>query len=193
MKIILNQDVVGLGEMGDIKDVAAGYARNFLFPRKFALPHNSKTVAVFEKRRAEIDAHKSQKRQASASLRERIEAEDFALSMPAGANGKLFGAVTSQTIYDELVKKGIEIDRKKIEIQDKAIKTTGNFKVTIHLYEKDVAMLKVSITAQEVKKSEPARQEPRRGRRYAETAPEAPVAQEGATEAAQAVEQSQAE
>jgi large subunit ribosomal protein L9 len=188
MKIILNQDVVNLGEMGDIKDVADGYARNFLFPRKFAVPHNARTIAAFEKRKAEIEAHREEKRQASASLREKIEAEELSLSMPAGANGKLFGAVTSQTVYDELVRKGISVDRKKIEITDKAFKSVGNFKVTIHLYDKETATLKVAIIAQEIKKSEP-KPEAHRGRRHTERAAEAaPAAPEAAPEAPAQVE-----
>lgn len=197
MKIILNQDVANLGEMGDTKDVADGYARNFLFPRKFALPHNARTIALFEKRKAEIEQHKAEKRQASASLREKIEAEELALAIPAGANGKLFGAVTSQTVYDELVKKGITVDRKKIEITDKVIKSVGNYKVIVHLYEKETATLKVAITAQEVKKSESPKQDHQRGRRteprselpqedvaaQAETpAPEASAGEQGAAE-----------
>jgi large subunit ribosomal protein L9 len=189
MKIILNQDVVNLGEMGDIKDVADGYARNFLFPRKFALPHNARTITLFEKRKAEIEAHKAEKRQASSSLRERIEAEEMSFAMPAGANGKLFGAVTSQSIYDELVRKGITIDRKKIEIADKALKAIGNYKVTIHLYEKDTATLKVVVSAQEVKKSEP-RSEPHRGRRHE---PSVAVASEAAAAAPEAQSEAPAE
>jgi large subunit ribosomal protein L9 len=195
MKIILNQDVANLGEMGDIKDVASGYARNFLFPRKFALPHNARTVALFEKRKAEIEAHKQEKRSASSSLRERIEAEELVLDMPAGSNGKLFGAVTSQTIYDELVKKGISIDRKKIDIPDKTLKSVGNYKVAIHLYEKEEATLKVVVKAHEVKRTEPAHAEPRRGRRPAAEAqaPEAQVNAEAPVQAEAAGEQTQAE
>jgi large subunit ribosomal protein L9 len=195
MKIILNQDVANLGEMGDIKDVASGYARNFLFPRKFALPHNARTVSLFEKRKAEIEAHKQEKRNASGSLRERIEAEELVLDMPAGSNGKLFGAVTNQTIYDELLKKGISIDRKKIDIPDKTLKSVGNYKVIIHLYEKEEATLKVVVKAHEVKRAETAHAEPRRGRRpVAEApAPEAQANEEAPVQAEAAGEQTQAE
>jgi large subunit ribosomal protein L9 len=165
MKIILSQDVPNLGEMGDVKVVADGYARNFLLPRGFALPHTPRTVAAFAKRQAEIEAHKEEKRRASASLKERIEAEEFSLTMLASANGKLFGAVTSQTVADELLKKGIEVDRKHIEIPDKTIKSAGNYKITIRLYEKEEAVMRLSIIGQEPKKSEPAPERPRRHRR----------------------------
>lgn len=151
MKIILNQDVPNLGEIGDVKDVAAGYARNFLLPRDLAVVYNTKTVAVFAKKQAEIDAIKTSKRQASTSLREQLEAEELVINMPAGANGKLYGAVNNATVADELLKKGIQVDRKKIEVPARAIKSTGNYKVLVHLYEKEEATVKVAIIGQEVK------------------------------------------
>jgi len=105
MKVILNQDVPSLGEIGDVKDVAPGYARNFLLPRDLAVVYNDRTVRLFEKRKAEIEAIKEQKRKASMSLKEKLEAEELSIVMPAGANGKLYGAVTNANIADELLKK----------------------------------------------------------------------------------------
>lgn len=151
MKIILNQDIPNLGEIGDVKDVAAGYARNFLLPRGLAVSHNAKNVALFKKRQSEIDAIKEAKRKAAMSLKEKIEAEEIVVTMPAGANGKLYGAVNNATVSDELLKKGIELDRKRIEIPDRAIKNTGHYKVMIHLYEKEEAVLKLTVAGQEVK------------------------------------------
>ena len=148
MRVILNQDVPNLGELGDVKDVAPGYARNFLFPRSLAFAHNSKSLALFEKRRAEIEALKASKRSASASLKEKIEAEEIVLVLPAGANGKLYGAVTGHNVADELLKKGIEIDRKRIEVPGRSIKSVGNYKVAIRLYEKDEASLEIVIQGQ---------------------------------------------
>ena len=127
MKVILNQDVPNLGELGDIKEVAPGYARNYLFPRNLAFLFTQKTKALFEKRTSEIEALKAAKRNDSASLREKLEAEEIAITVPAGQNGKLYGAVTNATIYDELLKKGIEIDRKKIEVPGRSIKSVGNY------------------------------------------------------------------
>jgi large subunit ribosomal protein L9 len=183
MKIILNQDVQNLGEMGDTKEVAAGYARNFLFPRGLALPLNVKTVAFFERRKQEIEAHKDEKRKASSSLKDKLEAQDLTFTMPAGANGKLFGAVTSQSIADELLKRDIIVDRKKIDVPDKALKSVGNYKVIVHLYEKEEATLKVSVAAQEIKKAEPSADSARKSHRRADRAAETENA-EGAAESA---------
>ena len=151
MKIILNQDVPNLGEIGDVKDVAPGYARNFLLPRDLAVVYNTKSVGLFAKKKNEIDSIKEAKRLSSSSLKEKLEAEEISVSMPAGANGKLYGAVNNAMIADELLKKGIEVDRKKIEVPGRAIKSVGTYKVIIHLYEKEEAVLKLSIAGQEVK------------------------------------------
>ncbi|SLM19721.1 50S ribosomal protein L9 [uncultured spirochete] len=150
MKVILNQDISNLGEIGDIKEVAAGYARNYLLPKKLVLVYNEKTVAMLQKRQVEIIAIKEQKRLASRSLKEKIEADPLIIAMPAGNNGKLYGAVTNHTIADELLKKGIEVDRKKIEVPGRSIKSVGNYKVLIRLYEKDEATLHCSVEAQAV-------------------------------------------
>ena len=171
MKVILNQDVPSLGEIGDVKDVAPGYARNFLLPRDLAVVYNDRTVRLFEKRKAEIEAIKEQKRKASMSLKEKLEAEELSIVMPAGANGKLYGAVTNANIADELLKKGIEVDRKRIEVPGRAIKSTGNYKVLVRLYEKDEAVIKVAVIGQETKvaktteeQNEPKKQRVRKAR-----------------------------
>lgn len=117
MKVILNVDVKSLGEEGDVKNVANGYARNFLLPRNLAVPYNDATVLIFEARKAEIEARKDQKRKDSASLKEKLESVNLDLSMPAGSNGKLYGAVTNNVVADALAKLGFEIERKRIEIQ----------------------------------------------------------------------------
>ena len=151
MKVILNKDHSPLGDEGDVKDVAKGYARNFLFPRGIALPYNEKTIKIFESRREEIEARKAGKRTDAAGLKERLESLNVEISMPAGPNGKLYGAVTSQSIMDELNKQGFQIERKKIELPGSSIKNTGKFKVIVKLYENASAELNITVLGQEVK------------------------------------------
>jgi large subunit ribosomal protein L9 len=179
MRVILNQDVPNLGELGDVKEVAPGYARNFLFPRSLAFAHNAKSLALFEKRKAEIEAIKSSKRSASANLKEKLEAEEIVLALPAGANGKLYGAVTGHNIADELLKKGIEVDRKRIEVPGRSIKSVGSYKIAVRLYEKDEATLRLTIQGQAVK-SESKEEAPKpRRKRYEEREAEAGAAAPG--------------
>ena len=149
MKVILNDDVKHLGEMGDVKNVANGYARNYLFPRMLAVPYNVETVAYFEGKKAEIEARKEQKRAESKSLKEKLESLTVELVMPAGNNGKLYGAVTTHTLFDYLSKNGYDIERKRLEIPGLAIKSTGSYTFKVHLYEGSLAEVALVVKAQE--------------------------------------------
>jgi large subunit ribosomal protein L9 len=184
MKVILNKDLSTLGEEGDVRDVAKGYARNYLFPRMIAVPYNEGTIRLFEARKGDIEARKAEKRDAAKGLKERLEALEMNLSMPAGANGRLFGSVTSQTVAEELNRQGFQIERKRIELPGATLKSVGKYKVTVHLYESASAEISVSVQALVEKTEEaPARGRRRRpGERAAEAesapvpAPESPAA-----------------
>lgn len=172
MKVILNQDVKHLGEEGDVKDVAMGYARNYLFPRSLAVPCNEMTLAHFESRKAEIEAKKQVKRSEASGLKGKLEATAIKLVMPAGANGKLYGAVTNQTIADEFIKLGYEIERKRIELPGLTFKSVGKYRVHVRLYEGALAEVEVVVEAQPEAKTEThaPRHEKRHQRREEEAA-----------------------
>ncbi len=159
MKVILNVDVNHLGEEGDVKNVANGYARNYLLPRNLAVPYNDATVMIFEARKAEIEARKEQKRKDSASLKEKLEALTLELAMPAAANGKLFGAVTSHVVAEALAKQGFEIERKRIEIAGSTIKQVGSYHFNVKLYESQVAEVKLNVKSQDEAKADNAKKE----------------------------------
>jgi len=183
MKVILNRDLSTLGEEGDVKDVAKGYARNYLFPRGIALPYTPQTVKLFEARKEQIEARKAQKRQDALGVKERLENVELSITMPAGANGRLYGAVTSQTVADELVKQGFQIDRKRIDLAGTGIKNVGKYKALIRLYENSQAEIQITIIGQEIKTethSAPAR--PPRRRKDADAAPVADAAAAGGAE-----------
>jgi large subunit ribosomal protein L9 len=166
MKVILNKDLAPLGEEGDVKEVARGYARNYLFPRGIALPYTERTVKLFEARQAEIDARKAQKRTDAASLKDRLAAIELSLTMPAGPNGKLYGAVTNQTIADELAKQEFAIERKRIEIPGNNIKSVGKYKVIVKLYEGAAAEVSVVIQGEAIKEEPKAAAPQKRERRH---------------------------
>ena len=183
MKVILNEDVKYLGEEGDIKDVAKGYARNYLFPRNLAVPCNSFTLAHFESRKEEIEQRKAVKRQNAAGLKERLEALTLTIVMPAGPNGKLYGAVTNQTVSDELQKLGFEIERKRIELPGLTFKSVGHYTATLKLYESAIAVLPVVVEAQpEAEKTPEAKPEKRSRRRQEESEAETEGTQAEATQ-----------
>ena len=145
MKVILNLDVVGLGEEGDIKEVANGYARNFLLPKKLAILHTRENLAGLQHRMSAIEKRREEKRQEALGLKERLEAEEIKFSMPAGDNGKLFGSVSSAMVAAELEKRGFQIEKKRIEIPDHTIRTVGSFKIKVKLYDKEEAMVKLTV------------------------------------------------
>lgn len=147
MKVILNEDVKHLGEEGDVKEVANGYARNYLLPRGLAMPYTKEAVVYFESIRDQIEARKAEKRENAKSLKERIEALTVTIAVSAGPNGKLYGSVTAQTLADELAKQGFDIERKRIEVPGSTIKTAGKFEVSVKLYENAVAKLPVVVEA----------------------------------------------
>jgi len=166
MKVILNKDFSTLGEEGDVKEVAKGYARNFLFPRNIALPYTPGMIKIIESRRAEIEARKEQKRKDAMGLKEKLENLELSITMPAGANGKLYGAVTNQTIADELAKNGFQIERKRIELAGSGFKNVGKYKAVIKLYENQSCEISVVVIGQEIKtETHEAKPAPARRRR----------------------------
>jgi large subunit ribosomal protein L9 len=156
-KIILSEDVYNLGEEGDIKEVAPGYARNFLIPKGMAVPYSRRHVALFADRRAAIERRKEEKRQAALGLKERIESLSIVFKAPAGDSGKLFGSVSNAAIADRLLQEGFQIERKKIEVPGHAMKMVGEYDVTVKLYANEAATLKVVIEAIESSESTAAR------------------------------------
>ncbi len=146
MKVILNKDIPNIGEEGEIKDVARGYARNYLIPQQLVLPYTREAVSLIETRRESIDQRREEKRKTAQDVKTRLESEPLRIEMPAGDRGRLFGSVTSATIADALAARGIDVERKRIDIPDKTIKTLGTTYVRLRLYGDEEAELRVDVT-----------------------------------------------
>jgi len=151
-KVILNQDVYNLGEEGDVCEVAKGYARNYLIPKKLAVPYSKETVAIFESRREAIEKRKEEKRRSALGLKGQLEGASIVLSMTAGDSGKLFGSVTNTMVVEELKKMGIEVEKKKVEVPSSAIKMLGDYTIRVKLYENEVAEVKLTVKDVHAKK-----------------------------------------
>jgi len=146
MNVILAENVKGLGSMGEVVKVSPGYARNFLLPNKLAVEASARNVNELEHHRRQL-AYKAEKlSQEAAQLKARIEAVECVIAHRAGDEGKLFGSVTSMEIEAELVAKGIEIDRRKIQLEQ-PIKTLGEHAVEIKLNAGVNATLKVKVVS----------------------------------------------
>jgi large subunit ribosomal protein L9 len=134
MKVILLQDVKSLGKRGDVKDVAEGYARNFLFPKKMAevaTPEAVKSVEVRKaQEKAETEAHLEEMRKIAGALKEKT-----IVLKSKEKNGKLFGSITARDILHELKKENLEVEEKNIILKN-PIKKIGAYEVEIELAEK---------------------------------------------------------
>jgi large subunit ribosomal protein L9 len=150
MNIILMQDFESLGFEGDIVDVARGYARNYLIPKGIAVEATNANKKVLELRKEKIIAKRMKDKEDAERAKEKISQITVTLKAKAGEEGKLYGSVTSRDIAQELEKQGIEVDRRKIIIED-AIRTMGEFEVLIKLYPEVVASIKVIVEKEEEK------------------------------------------
>ncbi|MBR4427655.1 MAG: 50S ribosomal protein L9 [Spirochaetales bacterium] len=148
MKIILNQDVPNLGEEGDVCVVKDGYARNYLLPTGAAVLYNNENLSIFKSRAAAIEKRKVAKREASASLKERLDNVTLKLVVSASESGRLFGSVTSLMIQEELAKLGFDIERKRIEVASHTIKQVGMYSARIHLYENESSVIKLDVVSE---------------------------------------------
>jgi large subunit ribosomal protein L9 len=144
MDIILTENVEGLGRIGDLVKVKPGYARNFLVPRKLAVEANLRNVKELEHQKRQMERKMQKVTQAAELLKERIEKLSCVFSHRAGEEGKLFGSVTSMEIGARLTEAGIEVDRKKIQL-DEPIKSLGEHAVPVKLPAGITAILKVSV------------------------------------------------
>lgn len=147
MKIILYKDVPNLGEEGDVKVVADGYARNFLLPQKFAVRYTKATEMELAQKQKSIARRKEEKAKAASDIKTRIEALTMEVAVAAGEKGRLFGSVTSTAVVDYLASQGVEVERKKVELPEGGIKMLGTHSVKIKLYGGEEAVLKVSVSA----------------------------------------------
>ncbi len=149
MKIILLKDVENLGEEGEMKTVADGYGRNFLLPRGFAVLFSKHGLNLIEQRKAKIEARKEEKRKIAMGLKDKLQGLSLVISMPAGDNGKLFGAVTNGVVAEQLIKQGVNIDRRLISLPGNAIKMVGVYDARIRVLDREYATVKVEVKALE--------------------------------------------
>lgn len=198
MKIILNQDVPNLGEEGDVCVVKDGYARNYLLPTGAAVLYNNENLSIFKSRAAAIEKRKVAKREASASLKVKLDAVTLKLVVSASESGRLFGSVTSLMIQEELAKLGFNIERKRIEVASHTIKQVGMYSARIHLYENESSVIKLDVVSEAAEKAaqraaEKAAKEAAEAEAKAAKEAEAAAKAAAEAEAAAAVEEAPAE
>lgn len=145
MKVILNEDVKGIGKKGEIVEVNDGYARNFLLKKGLAAEGTKQNLYVAEQRvkahEAKIAAEKAEAKIVAGKLKG-LKLEVKAKS--GENNGKMYGSVTNENISDALAELGIQVDKKKIEIKE-SIRNFGEFEVLVRIYPEISAVLKIEV------------------------------------------------
>ena len=144
VELILLEDVEDLGRAGDTVNVAPGYARNYLIPKKLAEKVTPGTLRKIEARRERLEQERQAALEAAKALAAKIEAADVTIPMQAGEDERLFGSVTQQIISDALAEQSIDVKSKNIKLAE-PIKELGAFKVDIKLHNEVEATLKVWI------------------------------------------------
>jgi len=158
MEVILKDDVLHLGNRGDLVKVADGYARNYLLPRKLALQATSANKAVVEQMKNAAARRSATEKALAEALAVKLEPVVLEFTRKSGEAGHLFGSVTSADIATGLAAQGFEIDRRKIQL-DEPLKSLGEFTVAIKLYREVTAHVKVKVldeAGEEVPVAEPA-------------------------------------
>jgi len=122
--------------------------RNFLIPQNKVIVYSKANALILEQKKKSIETRKEEKRKNALSLKEKIDAETIEIEMAAGDKGKLFGAVTTAMMAEELEKKGLVVEKKKIDIPE-TIKTLGNYKVRVKLYGGETAEFSLVVKAVE--------------------------------------------
>lgn len=134
MKVILKADVKSLGKKGDLVNASDGYARNFLFPKGLAIEANSAAMNDFNNKESAKKFHKAEEIKAAQADADKLNGKTFKLKAKAGANGKLFGSVTSKDVAKEIKNElGVDIDKRKIVMED--IKAFGTVQAEIKVYQ----------------------------------------------------------
>jgi large subunit ribosomal protein L9 len=130
LKVILTKDVAKLGKSGEMKQVADGYATNFLIPQQLAVPAAGGAYRAWQHDIANREEKRQKEREEAEIAATRIASTTLTMGVKVGEGGKLYGSITSKDIADALARRGIEIDRHKIDLEE-PLKTLGTYKVAI--------------------------------------------------------------
>ena len=148
MKVILLNDIKGVGKKDEIINAADGYVRNYLLPKKLAIEANTENLTKLNNKKEAASFKKDVEKQKAEELAKKIKGIMLKLKVKAGENGKIFGGITSKEISDNLKSQyGFIIDKKEIDLKE-TIKTLGEFNVSIKLFEGVNANLKIQVISE---------------------------------------------
>jgi large subunit ribosomal protein L9 len=148
MKVLFKQDVQGVGKAGQVKDVADGYARNYLIPRGLAVSATPAALKQVADVQAAAARRAAEDERAAHDLKQRLEAQPIVLQSKAGASGRLYGSITTADVADAVQRQlGASIDRREVEIPE-PIRQLGSYQVAARLHHGVTASLTVEVRAE---------------------------------------------
>ena len=147
MEIILRETIENLGRAGQVVKVADGYARNYLLPRKLAYMATPGNVKVIESERQSLLRKESRQKEDAEKLQQMLDKVEITIRRKVGEQAALYGSVTNSDVADELEKKGFNVEKRKIHMEDH-IKTIGEFSIPIRLFKDVTAHVKLKVEAE---------------------------------------------
>ncbi len=147
MKVILREEIPGLGHSGELVEVRDGYGRNYLLPRALAMPANERNIRRLEHDKRVIGARQEKLRAAAGDVASMLGRTELQLARKVGEQEKLFGSVTTLDIAEALNARGMKVDRRQIQLPE-PIKTLGTFEVPVKLHHEVTGKVKVTIVAE---------------------------------------------
>ncbi|HYG66404.1 MAG TPA: 50S ribosomal protein L9 [Anaeromyxobacteraceae bacterium] len=147
MKVILREDVENLGRGGELVEVKPGYGRNFLLPRGLAVLANPKNVRELEHQKAVATAKAAKMKASAEAIAKRLAETPVTLKRKVGEQDKLYGSVTALDIVEALAARGLQIDRRSVDLPE-PIKTTGDHEVPVKLHSEVIGKAKVKVEAE---------------------------------------------
>lgn len=148
MEVILKEDILNLGKIGEVVRVRDGYARNYLLPRGLVLVANKKNIKTFEHQKKVVADQKQKILRAAQGVADQLSGVGVEIPMKVGEEGKLFGSVTNIHIEKALKAKGLNVDRRKIHL-DEPIRVVGEYEVPVRLSAEVTVPLKVAVVAEQ--------------------------------------------
>ena len=148
MEVILLETIGKLGDLGDKVNVSSGYGRNFLIPKKKAVPATAANLEAFEEKRAELEKNAEAKLEDAKKRGEQVADLVLNLTAKAGEEGKLFGSITVRDIADACLSNGVGIEKSEIKLPDGPLRNTGAFEVGVQVHPDLIVKMKIIVSAE---------------------------------------------
>ena len=144
MKVILRSDITDVGSQGEIKDIACGFARNYLVPHNLAMEATDRNLKIWQRERAKLEKQREEIINSAKKIASKMETVGFTIKAKIGENGKIFGSVTTANLSKLFAEQGFNINKKDILLSNN-IKELGNYELNVRLHPKVLVKVKLAV------------------------------------------------